>query len=48
MFQSLDEEIEQAEGGRPKTSEQLVRLVGVAILSVVVFGGLYLAIVALE
>ncbi len=48
MFNSLDEQIERTEGGRPSASAQLVRLVGIVILSVVAFGGLYLAIVALE
>jgi len=48
MFDSLGEQIERTEGGRPTTSEQLVRFVGIAILSAVVFGGLYLVIVALE
>jgi len=48
MFGSLDEQIERTEGGRPAAGARLVRFVGIAILSVVVFGGLYLVIVALE
>ncbi|MGC2197069.1 MAG: hypothetical protein WA628_20500 [Terriglobales bacterium] len=48
MFHSLDEQIESTEGGRPKAMEQLVRFAGIAVLSVVVFGGLCLLIIALE
>jgi len=48
MFQTLDEQIERTEGGRPTTSERLVRFAGIAIVSVVLFGGLFLVIVALE
>jgi hypothetical protein len=33
MFHSLDEQIERSEGGCPKASEQLIRFVGTAILS---------------
>ena len=48
MFESLDEEIKITEGAGPTGKERLVRYLSVAILSVVVFGGLYLGIVALE
>ena len=48
MFPSLDEQIESTEGGRPKAIERLLRFAGVTVLSVVIFGGLYLVIVALE
>jgi hypothetical protein len=48
MFESLDEEIESTEGGRPKVSDRLLRYAGVAVLSLIVFGGLCLVIVALE
>jgi hypothetical protein len=48
MFQSLDEQIEGTEGGRLPASERLIRLVGIAISSVVLFGGLYFVIVALK
>ena len=47
MFHSLDEEIESTEGGRPKASERWLRFAGIALLSMAIFGGLYLAIVAL-
>lgn len=48
MFHSLDEQIERTEGGHPSARARLVRLVEAAIVSLVVFGGLYFAIVALE
>ena len=48
MFNSLDEQIERTEGERPSAGAQLVRFVWIVVLSVVAFGGLYLAIVALE
>jgi hypothetical protein len=48
MFCSLDEQIEVTEGGHPTIRERLIRFLGVAILSVVAFGGLYLVIVAVE
>ena len=48
MFHSLDEQIESTVGGRSKGMEHLARLAGVVVLSVVVFGGLCLLIVALE
>lgn len=48
MFDSLDEEIREPEGGRPTTREKLVRYASIAVLSLVVFGGLYFVIVALE
>ena len=48
MFNSLEEQIERTEGERSSASAQLVRLVWIVVLSVVAFGGLYLAIVALE
>ncbi len=47
MFDSLEEEIRTAEGGRPTAKQLALRFVSVALASVVVLGGLYLAIVAL-
>jgi hypothetical protein len=44
MFQSLEEEIESSEGGHPKAIARLVRFVGIAVLSGIGFGGLYLVI----
>lgn len=48
MFHSLDEQIEETEGGRSPTSARIVHFVEAAILALLVFGTLYLAIVALE
>lgn len=48
MFSSLQEQIETTEGGRPKTTDTLVRFAGIAVLAVVVFGGLCALIMALE
>ncbi len=48
MFNSLDEQIARTEGERLSAGAQLVRLMWIVVLSVVAFGGLYLAIVALE
>ena len=48
MFESLDEEIRTTEGGDPTGKERLVRYLSVAILSVLVFAGLYAGIIALE
>lgn len=48
MFQSLDEEMEKTEGGRPKTFANLACLVGIVVLSAAVFGGLCLVVVGLE
>ena len=48
MFGNLQEQIEVSEGGRPKTMDTLVRLAGIAVLAVVVFGGLCALILALE
>jgi len=48
MFDSLEHEIENTEGGRPKTSEKLVRFAGIAVIATLVFGGLCLLIISLE
>jgi len=48
MFQTLDEQIETTEGGRPTIRARLVRFAGVAVIVVVVFAGLYFAIVSFE
>ena len=48
MFSSLQEQIETTEGGRPKTTDTLVRFAGIAVLAVVVFGGLCALILVLE
>jgi hypothetical protein len=48
MFGSLQEQIEISEGGRPKAMDKLARIAGIAVLAVVVFGGLCALILALE
>jgi hypothetical protein len=48
MFQSLDEQIKTSEGGRPSTRVRLGLFAGIAIILVVLFGGLYFAIVSFE
>jgi len=48
MFNTLEEQIERTERGHPSASARLVRLVEAAIVALVVFGGLYFAIVAFE
>ena len=48
MFQTLDEQIERTEGGRPTTSARLVRFAEIAIVLVCLFGGLYFAIASFE
>jgi hypothetical protein len=48
VFQTLDEQIETTEGGRPTIRTRLVRFAAVAVLVVVFFTGLYFAIVSFE
>lgn len=48
MFQTLDEQVETTEGGRPTVSARLVRFAEVAVILVVLFAGLYFAIVSFE
>lgn len=48
MFQTLDEQIETTEGGRPTASVRLARFAEIAIILVVLFAGLYYAIVSFE
>ncbi len=48
MFDSLEHEIETTVGGRRTRAEQLVRFAGIVVVSIVVFGALYLVVVALE
>ena len=44
MFNTLDEQITQAEGTSLSTKERLVRYAALTIISMIVFAGLYLAI----
>ena len=48
MFGSLQEQIECTDGGRPRTSDTLLRFAGIAIIAVLVFGGLCALILGLE
>jgi hypothetical protein len=48
MFQTLDQQIETTEGGRPTTRARLVRFAEIAIIVVLLVGGLYFAIVSFE
>ena len=48
MFESLADRIREDEHGTIKTSERLVRWVVVAVVSVLLFGGLYIGIRMLE
>jgi len=48
MFQTLDEQIERTEGGRPTTSARLVRFAEIATVLVCLIGGLYFAIASFE
>ena len=48
MFQRLQEGIESVEGRHPTGQERLVRGVMMVIAAAIVFGGLYLALLALE
>jgi len=47
MFNSLDEQIVTTEGTRPTTGQRLIRFLWIAIVTVLVFGGLYLGVVTL-
>ena len=44
MFNTLDEQITQAEGTSLTTSERLLRYAALTVISLVVFAGLYVAI----
>jgi hypothetical protein len=48
MFDTLDEQIESTQGRSPTHAERAVRYLVVAVLSVVLFGGLYLGVWFLE
>lgn len=44
MFNSLEEQIDETQGGAPSKGGRALRYVGLFVLSAVVFAGLYLAI----
>ena len=48
MFQTIDEQIERTEGGRPTLRARMVRFAGIAAVLGVFFTGLYFAIVSFE
>lgn len=48
MFQTLEEQIDRTDGDRPTTKKRMVRFTGIVIASMLLFGGLYFVIVALE
>jgi hypothetical protein len=48
MFQTIDEQIERTEGGRPTISARLVRVAVIAVVLLVFFAGLYFAIVSFD
>jgi hypothetical protein len=48
MFNTLDEEIEKTEDKSPNQTERVVRYLPVALLSVIVFGGIFMGIWFLE
>ena len=48
MFQTIDEQIERSEGGRPSISARLVRFAGIVVVLVAFFAALYIAIVSFE
>jgi hypothetical protein len=48
MFNNLDEQIEITQGSGPTQVERLVRYLVVAVLSVLLFGGLFLGVWFLE
>jgi hypothetical protein len=44
MFNTLEEQIESTQGRSPTQAERLVRYLVVAVLSVLLFGGLFLGV----
>ena len=48
MFQTIDEQIERAEGDRLTIHARLVRFAVIAVVLLVFFAGLYFAIVSFE
>lgn len=48
MFDNLDEQIEHTQGAAATQIDRLIRFAGIALLSMFLFGGLYLGIVVLE
>ena len=48
MFETIDEQIEETEGGPPTARSRMLRFVGIAAVLVAFIGGLYFAIASFE
>ncbi len=48
MFDTLEKQIEETEGSKPSTSSILIKYLIILVATVVVFGGLYMAIRLVE
>lgn len=48
MFETLEKQIEQSEGGAEPTSRRVIKYLLIFVVTVIVFGGLYLAIRLVE
>lgn len=48
MFQTVDEQIETTESGRPSARARLVRLAEIVVILGALFAGLYFAIASFE
>ena len=48
MFETIDEQVEETEGGRPTARSRMLRFVGIAAIVAIFVGGLYFAIASFE
>ena len=48
MFQTLDEQIKQSEAETVPASTTVLRYAGIAVITLVIFSGLYMAMMWLE
>ncbi len=48
MFTSIEDQIEQVQGRTTTQTQRVLRYVGVLFVTILLFGGLYLAIVLME
>lgn len=44
MFETLEEKIEQAEGTHVSTKEKALKYIGLLVLTIVIFGALFMAV----
>ncbi len=44
MFETLEEQIEQTEDSRPSTTQRVLRYIALLLLTVVIFGLLFMAV----